>query len=39
MREMGVYKLIPHSDVPAGCKVLCGKWVLLLKRDEHGNPI
>ena len=39
LREMGVYKLIPHSDIPAGCKILHGKWVLLLKHDEHGNPV
>jgi len=38
LKEMGVYKLIPHSDVPAGCKVLRGKWVLL-KCDEHGNSV
>ena len=37
--EMGVYKLIPCSDIPAGHKVLDGKWVLLLKHDEHGNPV
>jgi len=39
LKEMGVYKLIPHSDVPAGHKVLRGKWVLLLKRDEHGHLV
>ena len=37
--EMGVYKLIPHADVPAGWKILHSKWVLLLKRDKHGRPI
>jgi hypothetical protein len=25
LKEMGVYKLIPRSDIPAGHKVLCGK--------------
>jgi hypothetical protein len=39
LKEMGVYKLIPRSDVPTGRKILRGKWVLLLKRDEHGNPV
>ena len=39
LKEMGVYQLVPRSDVPAGRKVLRGKWVLLLKRDEHGNPV
>ena len=39
LKEMGVYQLVPHSDVPAGHKVLRGKWVLLLKHDEHGNPV
>ena len=39
LKEMGVYTLVPRSDVPAGCKVLRGKWVLHLKRDEHGNPV
>ena len=31
LKEMGVYRLIPRSDVPTGRKILCGKWVLLLK--------
>jgi hypothetical protein len=39
LNEMGVYKLIPRSDVPTGRKVLRGKWVLLLKRNEHGDPV
>ena len=39
LKEMGVYRLIPRSDVPAGRKILRGKWVLLFKRDEHGNPV
>ena len=39
LKEMGVYCLIPCSDVPIGRKILCDKWVLLLKRDEHGNPV
>ena len=37
--NMGVYKLVPHSSIPAGCKVLHGKWVFCLKRDENGNPM
>jgi len=39
LRDMGVYKLVPRSDIPTGRKVLRGKWVLLLKRDENGNPV
>ena len=39
LKEMGVYHLIPCSDVPTSRKILHGKWVLLLKRDEHGNPV
>ena len=39
LQEMGVYKLVPCSDVPTGHKILRGKWVLLLKRDENGKPI
>ena len=31
LKEMGVYRLIPRSDVPTGRKILRGKWVLLLK--------
>lgn len=39
LKEMGVYKLVPHSDIPAGRKILRGKWVLILKRDELGDPV
>ena len=39
LKEMGVYTLVPRSDVPAGRKALHGKWVLHLKHDEHGNPV
>ena len=31
LKEMGVYCLIPRSDIPTSRKILCGKWVLLLK--------
>jgi hypothetical protein len=37
--DMGVYKLVPRSAVPTGRKVLRGKWVFRLKRDENGNPV
>jgi len=37
--DMNIYKLIPHSSVPPGWKILHGKWVFRLKQDEHGNPI
>ena len=39
LRDMQVYKLVPRSSVPTGRKVLRGKWVFRLKRDEHGNPV
>jgi len=39
LKEMGVYRLVPRSDVPTGQKILRGKWVLLLKRDKHGNAV
>jgi hypothetical protein len=37
LKEMGVYKLIPRSDVPAGCKVRKGRPVFRIKRDETGK--
>jgi len=39
LRDMQVYKLVSRSSVPAGRKVLRGKWVFRLKRDEHVNPV
>jgi hypothetical protein len=39
LREMGVYKLVPRSAVPAGRKILKGKWVFCLKRNENAEPV
>ena len=39
LKDIGVYKLVPRSDIPAGRKILHGKWVLILKRDKHGDPV
>jgi len=38
LKDMGVYKLVPRSAVPTSRKILKGKWVFRLNRDEHGNP-
>ena len=38
IEEMEVFKLVPKSEVPAGRKVLKGKWVLTVKRDKIGKP-
>ena len=37
--DMGVYDLIPPTDVPRGCKVRKGRPVFHLKRNEKGEPI
>ena len=37
-RELGVYKEIPKSDLPAGRKPINTKIVLRLKLDKLGNP-
>jgi transposase InsO family protein len=39
LREMGVYQIIPRSDVPSNRSVLRGKFVCRLKRDEAGTPV
>ena len=39
IRDMGVYELVPRSAVPVGRKVLKGKPVYRLKRDENGTPV
>lgn len=39
LKEMGVYKLIPHSDVPMGTKVHKGHPVFHLKHDKHGLTV
>ena len=38
LQDMGIYKLISCSSVPASCKILYGKWVFRLKCDEAGHP-
>ena len=37
--DMGVYALIPHSEVPTNHSILGGWFVCQLKRDEIGNPV
>ena len=37
--EMGVYDLIPPTDVPRSSKVRKGRPVFHLKRNEHGEPV
>ena len=37
--EMGVYKLIPRSEVPTNQSVLQGKFICWLKRNEIGDPV
>ncbi len=37
--EMDVYDLIPRSDVPANRKVMRGKPVFRLKRNESNDPV
>lgn len=39
LKEMGVYKLIPRSQVPQGYKVRKGQPVFKIKCDEHRNPV
>jgi hypothetical protein len=39
LRKMGVYKLVPRSSVPAGHKILKGKWVFRLKHNENAEPV
>ena len=36
---MGIYKLIPRSDVPQGTKICKGRPVSRIKRDENGKAI
>ncbi|KAG2340548.1 hypothetical protein BDR05DRAFT_950285 [Suillus weaverae] len=38
LRDLGVFKLVPRSTVPPGCKVMCGHPVFKLKHDYNGNP-
>ncbi|KAG1875761.1 hypothetical protein F4604DRAFT_1492266, partial [Suillus subluteus] len=36
LRDLGVYKLVPCSSVPQGRKIMKGRPVFKLKRDQHG---
>lgn len=39
LKEMGVYKLVPRSDIPAGHKIRTGRPVFKIKCDEHGTAV
>ncbi|KAG5731566.1 hypothetical protein E4T56_gene5461 [Termitomyces sp. T112] len=39
LKEMGVYCLIPRTEVPTGHRVHLGRPVFALKRDEKGNIV
>ncbi|KAG5724824.1 hypothetical protein E4T56_gene12595 [Termitomyces sp. T112] len=39
LKEMGVYQLIPRSEVPKGQKVRKGRPIFKIKKDKHGNPV
>ena len=39
LKDMGVYKLIPRSQIPMGCKVRKGQPVFRLKCETDGKPI
>jgi hypothetical protein len=39
LQNMGVYQIVPCSEVPPNRSVLRGKFVCRLKCDEHGNPV
>ena len=38
LKDLGVYRLVPRSSVPSGRRIMRGRPVFKLKRDEHGNP-
>lgn len=38
LRDLGVYKLVPRTSVPTGRKIMTGRPVFKLKRDQVGNP-
>jgi hypothetical protein len=39
LQDLGIYKLIPCSTVPTGRKIMKGRPIFKLKRDQHRNPI
>lgn len=38
LRDLSVYKLVPHSPVPHSMKIMCGRPIFKLKHDQHGHP-
>jgi hypothetical protein len=38
LRDLGVYQLVPRSSIPAGRKLMKGRPVFKLKRDQHSAP-
>lgn len=39
LKELRVYKLVPHSLVPTSCCIMKGHPIFQLKHDENGIPI
>jgi hypothetical protein len=39
LRDLGVYKLVPRSTIPTGRKVMRGRPVFKLKRDQNSKPV
>ena len=39
LKDMGVYKLIPRSDVPQGQKIRKGVPIFRIKRDKNGKAV
>jgi hypothetical protein len=39
IKDMGVYELVPRTDVPAGRRVMTGKAVFKRKTDGDGNVV
>ena len=39
LKDMGIYKLIPTSDVPQGTKIHKGRPVFRIKRDKNSKAI
>ena len=39
LKDMGVYRLIHRSQIPAGAKIRKGRPVFRLKRDADGKPV
>ncbi|KAJ3992525.1 hypothetical protein F5050DRAFT_1557798, partial [Lentinula boryana] len=37
LKEMGVYKIVPRSDVPTGTKIHKGRPVFKIKKDKNGK--